>query len=289
MKSAFFGQYLLNKGLINAQQLIKALNEQEALNKRLGDLALEKKMLNEEQIKKISELQKKDDIFFGEGAKKLGYLSQEQIDNLLQIQKEKHLYIGDALVSLGYLTKQQRDEALADFIIEQNESSKIIAPFISSETLSKQRPFIEQFTSCTIKLLQRMSGIYVKFDQYEIKEKETPLEAISVQADLIDPEGKCIMRYILLLGEETAKSIYVKICKHDNIKTEDVSPREIFYELTNIICGISCANLQSAARLTTSVPKILSDESRCALNENEKTILVSLITTYGQIKFMLVF
>lgn len=289
MKSVFFGQYLLNKGLINAQQLTKALTEQETLNKRLGDLALEKKMLNGEQIKKISELQKKEDILFGEGAKKLGYLTQERIDNLLQIQKEKHLYIGDALVSLGYLTKKQRDEALADFITEQNESSKIITPFIYPETLSKQSPFIEKFTSCTIKLLQRMSGIYVKFDRYEIKEKETPLEAFSIQADLIDPEGKCVMRYILLLGEEMAKIIYAKICKHDNMKTEEVSAQEIFYELTNIICGISCANLQSYARLRTSVPKILSNKSRSVLNENEKTVLVSLITSYGQIKFMLVF
>ena len=59
MDSMFFWQYLLDNGLLNAQQLVNALTFQEDLNRRLGELALEKKMLTEEQIKKSWACKKK--------------------------------------------------------------------------------------------------------------------------------------------------------------------------------------------------------------------------------------
>ena len=55
------------------------------------------------------------------------------------------------------------DAVLTDFIIEQNEASQNTTAFSCPETLSKERPFIEILTAQTIKLLQRMSGICIKF------------------------------------------------------------------------------------------------------------------------------
>lgn len=63
MSAAFFGQFLLNKGLIDAQQLAKALTAQEVLNKKLGELALAKNLLSEKQVREILTLQKKKTCF----------------------------------------------------------------------------------------------------------------------------------------------------------------------------------------------------------------------------------
>ncbi len=69
MNNAFFGQYLLNRDIINAQQLAKTLTTHEVLNKKIGNLAIARNLLDEKQIKAILALQKKK-IYFSEKAHK---------------------------------------------------------------------------------------------------------------------------------------------------------------------------------------------------------------------------
>ena len=60
MGNEFFGQYLLSQGLLDAQQLAKALTAQEVLKKKLGELAIAKNMLEEQQVREVFDLQKKE-------------------------------------------------------------------------------------------------------------------------------------------------------------------------------------------------------------------------------------
>ncbi len=288
MHAAFFGQYLLSQGIVDAQQLTKALTAQETLNKNIGSLAINQKMLSEKQVKEVLEQQKTEDLFFGQCAQKLGYLTQEQVDKLVKTQNEEHVCLGEVLVTLGYINKKSRDQALANFIKEQNKKGKILPPFSHLEVLKKEKPFIEKFTANTIKLLQRMSGMIVKFEKYEPLEQTIGLTAFAAKVDHVDEKGKCVLRYILLLEKEIADIIHIKVCRRNNIEALIMPCTESLIELLNIICCTSSNSWQSQAQISASVPQLLSGNS-FAFEQNAKPILISLISPYGKIRFVLSF
>jgi hypothetical protein len=288
MQAVFFGQYLLSQGIIDAQQLAKALTAQEVVNKNLGTLAISQLLLNEKQVQEILELQKTEDLFFGECAQKLGYLSQEQVDKLVKTQSEEHVYLGEILITLGYLTKEIRDEALADFIKIQNKLGKAFPPFSHLEVLKKEKPFIEKFTDNTIKLLQRMSGMIVKFEKYETIDQPLTLTAFSAKVDHFNKKGKCVLSYILLLEKEIAKIMHIKVCRRNEVDAQSLSSADSLIELLNIICCSSSNSCHSLAQISASVPQLLQGNS-FTFAPDDKAILVSLISPYGKIRFVLSF
>lgn len=288
MHAVFFGQYLLSQGIINAQQLTKALTAQEIINKNLGTLALSKNLLNSKQVQQILELQKSEDLYFGECAQKLGYLTQTQVDTLIQIQNEEHVCLGEVLVTLGYISKEIRDRSLADFIKEQNKQGKVLPPFYHLEAFSTEKPFIEKFTANTIKLLQRMSGIIVKLEKYETLNQTIEPAFFTAKVDHFDQKGKCVLRYILLLDKEIAESMHLKVCLRNNVDAINMPCAESLIELLNIICCSSSNSCQSLAQITASVPQLL-EGNLFNFDLNSKTILVSLISPYGKIQFVLSF
>ena len=289
MSNKFFGQFLLSKGIIDAQQLAKALATQDTLNKKLGELALEQNLLNEKQVREILALQTKEDLFFGESAQKLGYLTQEQVDELVKVQAEQHVCLGEVIVKLGYVTKERRDEALAEFILEQNKREKTLPPFSYIEIFKKERPFIEKFTEHTIRILQRMSGIFVKFDRYEAVKNTIELPEFSAQVDHFNERGERVIRYMILLDDAMAQIIHAKICKRNNIDEKEVSRDESLCELLNIICCTSCNSSQMFAKLNASVPQLIEGGSSYFFDKKETVVLVSLVTPYGPVKYLLSF
>ncbi|MDD5746213.1 MAG: chemotaxis protein CheX [Candidatus Omnitrophica bacterium] len=289
MGATFFGQYLLNQGIINAQQLTKALVLQDVLNKTIGQIALDEKLLTEEQIKQAVDLQKKEDIFFGEALQRLGFLSQEQTDRLLKKQKQNHVYIGDALVTLGYLAEQQREKALADFIREQNENAAMVAPFRFPQIVEHEQQYIEKFTLYTIKLLQRMVHLVAKCDHYAVMEHSVPLEHISIQVNFNGALSRQISRFVLMIPRDTATIIAAKYQTLENAPVSNAVIMDTLRELANMICGQASSNLEEFGELTPKVPEDKSGETHYNIRPNEAVVLTTLITTYGPVSFFLVF
>lgn len=187
------------------------------------------------------------------------------------------------------MAKEQRDEALAEFIREQNKREKTLPPFSYLEVLKKERPFIEKFTSHTIRILQRMSGIFVKFDQYTEAKNPIKLPAFAAQVDHFDMQGERVIRYIMLLDDAIAKIMHEKVCKRNNVDTKDVSLNESLCELLNIICCTSCNSCQAYAKLDASVPQIIENRETYDFDNKETIILVSLVSPHGPIKCLLSF
>ncbi len=289
MAAAFFGQYLLNQGIINAQQLTKAIVLQDVLNKTIGQIAVEEKLLSEEQVKQTVDLQKKKDMFFGEAVQQLGFLTREQVDHLLKKQKQNHVYIGDALVNLGYLAEQQREKALADFIREQNENAAMVTPFRFPQIVEHEQQYIEKFTLYTIKLLQRMVHMVAKCDHYAVMEHSVPLEYISIQVDFSGTLGKQVSRFVLMIPQDTATLIAAKYQTLENAPVSNAVIIDALRELANMICGQASSNLEEFGELPPKVPEDKSGETHYNIRSNETVILTTLITTYGPVSFFLVF
>ena len=109
MSTYLFGQFLLDEGIIQADQLYAALQYQRQNNKVLGELAREEKVLTEQQVTEILEWQLCEDADFGEAAIAMGLLDKAGLDRLLALQEENHVLLGEALVAIGAVDKDVMD------------------------------------------------------------------------------------------------------------------------------------------------------------------------------------
>jgi hypothetical protein len=115
----FFGQYLIESGVVQAEQVRAALNLMDTENRTIGELAVEGRLISEADADKINAEQRHRDMPFGELAAEMGLLDEEQIDNLVQLQWRTRMRIGQALVRLGHLENASLEELLVRYEEEQ--------------------------------------------------------------------------------------------------------------------------------------------------------------------------
>ncbi|HUU26864.1 MAG TPA: hypothetical protein VM123_03560 [archaeon] len=154
MRSILFGQFLLEQGLIDAEQLMDGLEFQKKNNKVFGELAVECGLLDRKTVLGIVARQLYDDKDCGDIAVEMGFLSREDRDRLLHLQQEKHVYLGDALVELGIMERGNLKVALESF--EHVKISEVKVKELAEQSI-KDNPAAVFFGLAT-KLLPRITG-----------------------------------------------------------------------------------------------------------------------------------
>lgn len=122
MFSQYFGNYLLNQGLISREQLKDALEYQKSVHVKFGVIAVDEGFMTPVQAAEVHEKQKQVDKRFGEIAIELGYLTEEQVEALISAQKQNHLYLAQALVDREYMTIEEFGAALSAYKKENSLS-----------------------------------------------------------------------------------------------------------------------------------------------------------------------
>jgi hypothetical protein len=115
----FFGQYLIEQGVVDSDQLRAALKLMDEENRSLGELAEAGGILTAEESAKVNAQQRHCDIPFGELAVEMGLLSEEQVDYLIGFQEQTRLRIGQALVRMGTVPNERLHQLLVRFENEQ--------------------------------------------------------------------------------------------------------------------------------------------------------------------------
>lgn len=169
MFTQFFGNYLLNEGLVTPQQLIDGLQLKNETRMKLGVLAINAGYMTASQVERVHERQSKVDKRFGDIAVEFGYLTEEKVMELLQAQPVGYLLLGQALVDQGALTNTQFEDAirsykekysLTDEDIATNENTKTDT-FINSLydfSTTAQPDMYKEFISLLINNLIRFVG-----------------------------------------------------------------------------------------------------------------------------------
>lgn len=122
MAAKFLGQFLLEKGSINKQQLLAALEAQRASNPLLGELAHARGLLTAEQARHVNERQRAEDRRFGDIAVSMGWLDAAQVAELLAAQKAQRKLFGEILVEQGALTAGQLVTELAAHQLDRDDA-----------------------------------------------------------------------------------------------------------------------------------------------------------------------
>lgn len=122
MAAKFLGQFLLEQGLIDRNQLLDALEFQRRSNPILGELAQARGMLDAAQAQAINDQQRREDKRFGDIAQALGLLSAAQVDELLAQQKAQRKLFGEILIEHGMLSREQVEQALQAQLAERDDA-----------------------------------------------------------------------------------------------------------------------------------------------------------------------
>lgn len=158
MFAQFFGSYLLNSGLVTAQQLAKALEDKKNTRMKLGVLAINAKLMTAEQVEAVNQAQASMDMRFGDLAVHLGFIKAEDVDMLLAQQPTDYLVLGQTLVNNGVLTNAQFETAINDYkryhslsdediSNDQNAKlSQIISEFYHFETAENAKAYTAYLT-----------------------------------------------------------------------------------------------------------------------------------------------
>lgn len=155
----FFGQFLVERGVVSPDALQDALAYQAAVNVPLGALALSKGLLSERQVLLIHTEQRRTDRRFGELAVQMGFLKRTQLDDLLREQAEARILIGEALVQKGHLTRDALDDAFQAYRAEQADAEQATRLALAE---APGGAAVEAAADITARLLLRMGAMSAK-------------------------------------------------------------------------------------------------------------------------------
>lgn len=284
MAVKFFGQYLLEKNIITARQLIEAVEYQASKNLKFGEYALSKGYLTAKDIERIQNEQKRVDMQFGEIAVKLNILTPAQIQEILTMQKNDHIFIGDALIIRGFLTRGVVERELALF---KEDQSKYATGEISMPANVGNPEIVKEMVSLTQKMLQRMAHLNVKIGDGFIADNEPQKNFLLVSVSLY---GSLKYEYAFSSSREISEIIASAIMGEE-IKggsKEDIS--DGVREFCNITCGNIIAKLsQRGKSLDISPPQevILSSDGY-QIVRGRKAVYYPLISPEGESILILV-
>lgn len=115
MVSSIVGSYLVDKGLITAEQLNDLMAEQQKVRVKLGLIAVAEGLMTQDQAEKVNALQAVMDKRFGDIAVSKGYLTDGQVEALLKKQGNAYLAFAQALENQQLMTVDQLEQYMVDF------------------------------------------------------------------------------------------------------------------------------------------------------------------------------
>ncbi len=135
----FFGQYLVEKGVITEELLVRALIAQTKALPTLAEAALEKKLLTSTDIYELFKIQSQESVGFMEAAQIAGVWSEKQQGQLEECLAKARVPLGQVLVQMGARLEDIM-RALDEFLSKVDSLS--VEPAIVSDPNANNQPAI---------------------------------------------------------------------------------------------------------------------------------------------------
>lgn len=231
MAVKFFGQFLLERGAVPRDLLLKAIELQDSINLKFGETALAIKLVTENDVKRIHDAQRSEDLMFGDMAVKLGVLSPEQIAQVLEHQQKNHLRIGEALVRLGAFGAEELSRHLEEFRADQAlyATAQVVVPSGVSH------PEVwEICADLTAKMFVRVVGVQCRVGACVLVDR-LPGGVFVGGMELTGDVSAC---YHLAVSDEVRNRIARAVLMEEDVAGEsDEVLDDTVLEYVNIVCG----------------------------------------------------
>ncbi|HXX92203.1 MAG TPA: HDOD domain-containing protein, partial [Planctomycetota bacterium] len=124
-------EFLTQRGVVNAEQLLRVQSLHAKLDRRFGQLALLKGYLSLKQVFAVLGVQAEDRVRFGEAAVRTGAMTDSQVQDVLALQKNPSDLFLQTLVFAEIVPASQLPalmENLRRFLADRNRPSQPAAP-----------------------------------------------------------------------------------------------------------------------------------------------------------------
>jgi len=281
----FFGQYLLEKDVLDKDQLIESINYQKSRILKLGEIAIKKNFMSEKDVAKIHNEQKRTDKRFGDLAVEMEMLTQQQLEEILTYQKNNHIYLGEAIVECGYMDQAQLDQHLKDF----QEEQKTIPPIeVMIEEDIPHKDLVEVAVDISEKIMLRVGDMVSKTGRLRTEESEIKNLGVTSVMKL---SGDVPSKYVLNLSWDVAHQIAKKTFKKDDLPYDEELIGDTTSEFVNIICGnVRAKMLEMGKKVDITPPTWHPDKQEAAikLEDSEQATIVAGYTPLGNYEIALI-
>lgn len=251
MFSQYFGQYLLNQGLVSGDKLHQAILAQKETHVKLGVLAINQAYMTARQVEEVHQAQMTVDKRFGEIAVELGYITEVQVGELLSSQKNAHLLLGQALIDMDEFTYETFSQSLSSFkeaySLTDDQFSSItngnIETLVSSILLQNHlggKQWLCDYVSLFAKNLVRFIDSNIRLEIGD-GQNQSRCEWTFSQDILKDDLSKTVT----IAGDENAMLHLASRYAQESIETPDEMMEASVGEFLNLHNGIFLVNLSN--------------------------------------------
>jgi CheY-specific phosphatase CheX len=246
MSIKFFGQHLIERGIISTGQLHQAIEHQKTNNLKFGEWAVKRNWLDDHYVERLLNAQKRIDMKIGDLAVHFRMLEPDDVKKILNMQKNNNIMIGEVIVELGHVSADKLDEELALFLQDQQ-------PFIPEEV-----PVPKNFTNAdalrhiadlTRKFLRRIGSMEAKIDGWSPCAKEPEQQFSLVSVHIV---GDVNCEYALSVSKDVAAQLASGML-NTNVENE---PDEILMESAKEFCNLVCGNFRSMMKHSGKILEI---------------------------------
>ena len=148
MNNKFFGEFLVEKKLINPSGLIEALLHQIEDLPSIPRIMKDEKILNDEQIIQVLSCQQKNHCEFLRACEMMGLVNDNIISQIESVFKTKRKPLGEILVSLNMIDIKNLTKALDEFLSTAQAPSTVVEKVTETQNdspskISQPDDFIE--------------------------------------------------------------------------------------------------------------------------------------------------
>ncbi len=234
----FFGQWLLVRNMVTADELRAAINLQKTTNPSLGELGVEFGFFDEAEARSINLEQYRSDRRFGEVALEVGCINEEQLEQILKAQKERRVFLGEALIQVGCIGEEDLAQELELFKASQNESQQKIE--LSLQDVPHPA-IVNPFIDLSVKQAMRILRVGSKVGGVQCQDYLESLPQMSC-TQYIHGGAEGDFHYCLTGPEDMIRIIATTILQFTP-ETIDEIALDSMSEYVNIVTGNVCVEL----------------------------------------------
>jgi len=248
MAVKFFGQFLIENGIVTRENLLQAMELQERKNLKLGEMTLQLGYVSQVDITRAHNAQLSKDMRLGDLLVEMGMLSQEQLSDVITRQKNSHLFIGEALVLVNAMTSGQLQKQLEAFKADQSD---FVSDVVELPVKVANNEIWQMAVDLTFKLITRILNIQFRSGKAHVVNVIPANFMIAAMDFSGDVEG-C---YMLSVNEKLQKTIAKAILREESVEDE---PSEVLedtvMEFVNIVCGNIAAKASQMGKIMEISP-----------------------------------
>jgi CheY-specific phosphatase CheX len=245
MACKFFGQFLLEQGIVSRDALLQAIDHQRAIAFPACALAISRKILTAENLATLETQGPMESTLTR--ALQMGVINQTQLDEINGQTAERWMYLAEALMHKGHVGLRQFGELVDQYRREQEP----LDPSIGN-TLGEipEKDLVTSFLEVTVDLFLHYTRQIVQVDS---------VEKVSCQPDAISYVfsqqvlGDRSFSYALALPEK----LVILIASHmlqEEVRSVDAMVMDAGAEFVNMIVGHGCIKLNMKNTRVTAAP-----------------------------------